>query len=197
MDLTLKEMCSHIVAVPAGHQQRLVKVTGGWMPFRAHTDTVEHIKVMWYLQSVVCPVLVPVSLHLSFNCFQINCFPAPWIPFSLVCLSGLSLFSFSSQPPYPAFFPIRISSGPESGRAAAKGLTNAGWWEVTAPLYHSLALTTDRWIPLIHTAGEKKEKDREREREHRGRRRGKHQEGWFSNIILFSWSCCVIECWVE
>lgn len=164
MDLTLKEMCSHIVAVPAGHQQRLVKVTGGWMPFRAHTDTVEHIKVMWYLQSVVCPVLVPVFLHLSFNCFQINCFPAPWIPFSLVCLSGLSLFSFSSQPPYPAFFPIRISSGPESGRAAAKGLTNAGWWEVTA-----LCITPWHWQLTdgyhSHTLQGKRKRKTERGRE--------------------------------
>lgn len=63
----------------------------------------------------------------------------PEFPFSAFCFSlSLGLFFLSS---YTHSHTLKhTSSGPESGRAAAKGLTNAGWREVTA-----LCITPWHW----------------------------------------------------
>ncbi len=168
---------------------------------------------MWYLQSVVCPALVPISLQLSFNCLRFNCFTAPWIPFSLLCSSILSLslclfylFLSSHISPHTHTHTHTLKHThtdthihflwPRLRQGSCKRPHQCGLTRSDSSLYHSLALTTDRWIPLTHTAGGERERERERGRI-RGRGRGKRQGGWFSSIILFSWGCCVIERWVE
>ena len=101
----------------------------------AHCDTgTQHITVKWYLQSASCPALGPISPRPPFNCLQLNCFTALWIPFFSTLFYSLSHTHIETQTH------ARAVSGPESGRAAAKGLTEVSWREVTA-----LCITRWHW----------------------------------------------------
>ncbi|MEQ2237955.1 hypothetical protein ILYODFUR_028475 [Ilyodon furcidens] len=73
----------------------------------------------------------------------------------------------SLTPPSPHFLWPRVRQG------SCKRPHQCRLMRSDSSLYHSLALTTDRWIALTHCRG-------------RGRERGKHRRGWFSSFILFS-----------
>lgn len=141
---------------------------------------------MWYLQSVVCPVLLPIFPQLSCNCLPFNCFTVPWIPFCF----------FSDAHTHTH---AHTSSGLQSDRAAAKGLTNAGWREVTA-----LCITPWHWQLTDGYHSHRLQGKRGRGVGLRGRggvgrcwrgregERGKHRGGGgFSTVILVSSSGCV------
>lgn len=142
----------------------------------------DHLKVMWYLLFV---------LHWDQS---LSSFPSTVSSsIALLSLEYPSLFavtiSTSLSLPPSLFLLLKIKThthsftGPKSGRAAAKGLTNAGWREVTAlcitPWHWQL---TDGYHSHAHTAG-------------RGRGGKREQEGGrkeYDSPVLFSFHEAVL-----